>query len=65
MEELRPDVLGSVDPINQDVEVDDMVVAPTETLESERSSDPDYERDEVLASAGTGFDPVDPAEGRL
>lgn len=65
MHELRPDIDGDVEPTNHHQQVDDRVIAPTETLDDRTDDDPYFEMSEEISAAGTGYDPVDPAEGAL
>lgn len=65
MEELRPDVLDDVEPTEFSDKVDQNVVAPGETLDDRQEDDRDFEVNETIARAGTGYDPTDPAVGDL
>ena len=61
MEELRPDVTGEVEPTDFSEKVDQRVVAPGEIVDDRREEDRNYEVNQTIANAGTGYQPNDPA----
>lgn len=61
MEELRPDVLDGELTVENQSNVDNRVLAPTELVDDRSDEDEWFEIDETISGSGTGYDPVDPA----
>lgn len=55
MHELREDVISRDDEEEQDLEIDEKVVAPTEPLDDRDSEEPEFRVNEELSSTNTNY----------
>lgn len=62
MEELRPDTFEDEGNGVAEMVADERVKAPGEALDDRSDADSRFTVDETLATAGTGYDPTDPAD---